>query len=42
MKVEYFSEEKAALAPYYDKERSKHGGVLPFHIDPFLLSADDF
>ena len=42
VKVEYFSEEEASLAPYYDKLRSKHSGVLPFHIDPFSLSADDF
>ena len=42
VKVEYFSQEEAALAPYYDKVRSKHGGVLPYHIDPFSLSANHF
>ena len=37
VKVEYFSEEEASLAPSYDKLRSKHSGVLPFHVDSFSL-----
>jgi hypothetical protein len=40
LKVEYFSDEEAAFAPYYNKLQLKYGGILPFHIDIFRLDAN--